>query len=223
MPRRSSKFQLLMIAVTGFIASCILRLLLSTVRVRSEGLEKADAYHDKGERVIYALWHGRMLLPVYTHRNKNIAIMVSKNIDGEYITQVIRHMGFRAVRGSTSRGAVAAMNEMLKLSGENVDLAITPDGPRGPKYKVQGGAIFLAQKTGRVILPAGISSERYWQMPSWDEFRIPRPFTRAYMLIGNPIRVPEEITEEEAERLRILLEKEMRRITQISDNYFARV
>jgi len=222
MPRRLSSFQLLMTAILGFVASYVLRLLMMTVRVRLEGFEKADACHKKGERVIYALWHGRMLIPAYTHRNKNITIMVSRHRDGEYIAQVIRHLGFKAVRGSTSRGGVKAMSKMLKLSEENIDLAITPDGPRGPKYKVQPGVIFLAQKTGRVIMPAGVSPEKYWQMPSWDEFRVPKPFSKACILIGNPMRVPEKITEEEAERFRIALEKEMQRVTEISDNYFAR-
>ena len=209
-----------MISILGFVGSIIIRLLMMTARITIKDFEKVEEYHRRGENVIYSFWHGRMLTPVYTHRNKNIAIMVSRNIDGEYIAQVIRHMGFMPVRGSTSRGAVKATKEMLELSNKPIDLAITPDGPRGPKYIVQPGVIFLAQKTGRVIIPAGISIDRYWQMPSWDEFRIPKPFSRGIIVGGSPLTVPPEISPEEAEELRSGLEKEMQRITEISDNYF---
>ena len=222
MAKTLNKSQRLKMEVLGSIGTLIIRLLMMTVRVTFEGFEKIEELREKGNKVIYAFWHGRMLIPAYTHRNRGIAIMVSRNIDGEYITQVIKRMGFKPVRGSTSRGAVKAMSQMMKISKEPRDLAITPDGPRGPKYMVQPGVVFLAQKTGRVIVPAGISVDRYWQMPSWDEFRVPKPFSRAHIVIGRPMPVASDISDEEARELQGVLEKEMHRITEDSENHFKR-
>jgi len=218
--KTSNNLQRLKISILGSIGTLIIRLLMMTVRVTFDGLEKVENLRRKGSGIIYAFWHGRMLIPAYTHRNRGIAIMVSRNVDGEYITQVISRMGFKPVRGSTSRGAVEAMNQMVKISKESRDLAMTPDGPRGPKYVVQPGVIFLAKKTARVIVPAGISVDRYWQMPSWDEFRIPKPFSRAHILFGSPIPVGPEIGDEEVHQLCSRLEEEMQRLTKQSDDYF---
>ena len=97
MAKKLSEFDLLKISFLGMVGSVIIRLLMMTVRVTLKGFDAADELHKKGKYVIYAFWHGRMLAPVYTHKNRNIAIMVSRNVDGEYIAQVIRHMGFKAV------------------------------------------------------------------------------------------------------------------------------
>ena len=220
MAKALNNLQRFKISILGSIGTLIIRLLMMTVRITFGGFEKIDDLRRKEGGIIYTCWHGRMLIPAYAHRNRGIAIMVSKNVDGEYISQVITRLGFKSVRGSTSRGAVEAMNQMVKMSKESRDFAITPDGPRGPKYVVQPGIIFLAQKTGRAIVPAGISVDRYWQMPSWDEFRVPKPFSRAHIFFGQPMRVGPDIDDAEAQELRSRLEDEMRRITEESDNVF---
>ena len=105
------------------------------------------------------------------------------------------------------------MLKMGQMAQGNRDLAITPDGPRGPRYVVQNGVIFLAQKTGRPIIPAGIGLDRYWQMPSWDEFRVPKPFSRATIFVGEPIRVPGEVSKDALRLYRDKLENELLELT----------
>jgi lysophospholipid acyltransferase (LPLAT)-like uncharacterized protein len=162
--------------------------------------------------VIYAFWHGRMLVPAFSHRGRGIAIMVSQHRDGEYIARVVERLGFVAVRGSTTRGGVRALREMLTRRHEGRDLAFTPDGPRGPRYVVQKGVIYTASRTGLPIVPAAVEAKPAWVLGSWDEFTIPKPFGRAVILTGEPMAVPPDADAEEIERHRGRLEAEMHRL-----------
>jgi lysophospholipid acyltransferase (LPLAT)-like uncharacterized protein len=140
----------------GILGSLFIRLLISTMRI----IERPDNYPDRlirqGENIIFAFWHSFMLVPAYTARNLGIKVIISQHTDGEYITRVIEHLGFTTVRGSTTRGGAKALLKMIKNSKEGTAIAITPDGPRGPRFTVQPGVIFLSQKTGFPIIPASL-------------------------------------------------------------------
>ncbi|MEE9354635.1 MAG: lysophospholipid acyltransferase family protein, partial [Methylococcaceae bacterium] len=174
----------------GILGSLIIRLLISTIRI----IERPDNYPEKlirqGENIIFAYWHAFMLVPAYTARNLGIKVMVSQHTDGEYITRVIERLGFTTVRGSTTRGGVKALLKMIKDSKEGTAIAITPDGPRGPRLTIQPGIIYLSQKTGFPIIPTSLGLTSYWELPSWDKFRIPKPFSKAALIYGEPIHIP---------------------------------
>ncbi|MEK7369100.1 MAG: lysophospholipid acyltransferase family protein, partial [Planctomycetota bacterium] len=126
-----------------------------------------------------------------------------------YIARVIKNMGFGVVRGSSTRGGAGAMINMVKEAENGRFLAVTPDGPRGPREAAQSGIIFLAKKTGLPILPIGLGYSNCWRLPSWDGFRIPKPFSRVVLAFGEPIRIPPELREEELEDCRRKLEKSL--------------
>ena len=122
--------------------------------------------------------------------------MTSKSFDGEYIARFIQRFGYGAVRGSSTRGAVGAIVEMARLMRAGCTTAFTIDGPKGPRYVAKSGAVLLAKKSGHPIMPVTMSLERYWTLPSWDKFQIPKPFTRARVYVAPPIHVPHDADDE---------------------------
>lgn len=183
--------------------------LLSTVRFRAEHRERFDAYADRGEAVLYALWHGRLLPLTYYHRHRNIAAIISQSEDGEYIARVVEGWGFTPVRGSTSRGGGEALREVVRRVRAGQSVAITPDGPRGPRQRVQIGILVAAQLTGAPILPVAAGCSRAWWPGGWDRFCVPKPFSRVVVAYGEPRTVPRECSEAELGRHAERLEREM--------------
>lgn len=201
--------------IAGWMGAVLLQALMAVVRVHMEGKEIEDRLHRKGH-LIYTFWHGRLLIPTVFRRRLGARILVSRHRDGEYIAQVVKRLGQKPIRGSTRRGGSAALRALF--SGEqDTDLAITPDGPRGPRYIVKPGVIFLAQKAGLPILPVGIGMSSFWQVGSWDAFRIPKPFSHAFVKVVEPIYVPADISPEKMEGLRQELERKLRQATEYAD------
>jgi lysophospholipid acyltransferase (LPLAT)-like uncharacterized protein len=166
--------------------------------------------------VIYAFWHGRMLVPAATHRGRRIGILVSIHRDGEYIARVVDRLGFATIRGSTTRGGVPGLKGMLRHARAGFDIAFTPDGPRGPRYRVQPGVIYAASRTGLPVLPTAVEANPAWILGSWDEFTIPKPFARAVILSGEPMPVPPDLDRDGIEAYRRTLEEEMHRLTSVA-------
>lgn len=126
--------------------------------------------------------------------------MISQNRDGEYISRVIQRFGYGVARGSSSRGSFGATVEILQVLRDGQDVGLSIDGPRGPRYVAKPGAAYLARKSGNPVIPFNISAEKKWVMKSWDHFQVPKPFSRAVVLIGEPIYVHEGAAEEEVGR-----------------------
>ena len=171
--------------------------------------------------VIYAFWHGRMLMFTYSHRNRKIHVLISQHRDGEYIARIIHRLGFVSVRGSTTRGGSKALFEMCDKTAAGFDVAVTPDGPRGPGFRVHPGIISVAQRSGMPIVPITNSAESRWNLSSWDRFLIPKPITKAVIMLGEPIYVSPESTPEESEEKRKELEMQMLELTEKADKYFS--
>jgi lysophospholipid acyltransferase (LPLAT)-like uncharacterized protein len=183
--------------------------LMATVRFEERHRERFDAFWERGEPVLYACWHGRLLPMGYLHRHKGIGALISRSSDGEYIARLMEGWGFRAIRGSTSRGGRAAMREIVQRSQGGQSIAITPDGPRGPRQKVQPGVILAAKLAGAAILPVAAGCNRAWWPGGWDRFCIPKPFSRVVVAYGEPLHVPADASDEALERVALELERAM--------------
>ncbi len=157
---------------------------------------------------IYAFWHARLLLLSWTHRRQKIHIMISEHRDGELIAQVTRHLGFGAVRGSTTRGGRKALRAMARVL-RRYNGAVTPDGPRGPRHVVQPGVIAAAQLSGRPILPVISAAHPRRLLSSWDRFMLPYPFGCAVVAFGEPLYVPRRLSEKEFEERRLELQRRL--------------
>jgi hypothetical protein len=192
-------------------APLAIRALGSTLRYRLGGLDglRAAREHSSDGRVIYCLWHGSLLPLLYLVRGRGLRVLVSRHRDGEIAARAALHLGLRPVRGSTGRGGARALLEALR-SAEPGDLAITPDGPRGPRGRFQPGAILLAARAGLPLVPVGCAASRGWRLRSWDEFLLPAPFARIHVVVGEPLRVPRDAGAELRERLRARAEDLLR-------------
>lgn len=180
-------------ALAGWVGGALGAILLATVRFRTRHRERFDALDDRGQAVLYALWHGRLLPLTWFHRRRNVAAMISYSKDGEYIARIVRAWGFEPVRGSTSRGGSNALREVARRVRAGQSVAITPDGPRGPRQRVQPGVIIAAQLTGAPILPVVAGCSRAWWPEGWDRFCIPKPFATVTVLYGEPMYVPRDL------------------------------
>jgi lysophospholipid acyltransferase (LPLAT)-like uncharacterized protein len=170
------------------------------------------------ERFIYAFWH-ESLLGVIPFRTR-IHFLISQHADGELITQVCRHLRAGVVRGSTTRGGVEGLLGMIEAA-KRTHLGITPDGPRGPRRRVQAGTIFLAAKTGLPIVPFGVGYSRAWRARSWDRLAIPRPGSVATFVGAKPIHVPPELGKSDLEHYRVLVEQRLLLATDEAERWAA--
>ena len=162
-----------------------------------EGIEHLEAIETAGRVPIYTFWHDRIFLSTYFWQKRGIVVLTSKSFDGEYIARFIQRFGYGAIRGSSSRGGSKAIVEMIKAMRRGLPMAFTVDGPRGPKYEVKAGPVFLAKKTSNPIMPFVIEPTSCWTTKSWDKMHIPKPFTRAVVVIGEPIYVDAKADEAE--------------------------
>lgn len=210
----------LILAVVPPVAYWVIKLLSWTIRIEMVNGHIHDNYLKKGTPSIFAFWHGRLLMMSTGYRGKEVAIPISRHQDGEFISRTVKYFGFRSIRGSTTRGGFSAMREMLKASEQGYDIAITPDGPRGPRYQVQNGIIDLARRTGMTIIPVTFNASRKKVFRSWDRFVLPYPFSRGVYIFGEPLLVPHQVSKGAFEQTRLLLERRLREITDRGDRYF---
>jgi lysophospholipid acyltransferase (LPLAT)-like uncharacterized protein len=169
----------------------LLSLLHRLVRVEAVGREHFEAIRASGDPLLIAIWHGRILLPILEHRDQGITPLISLSRDGEMITRTIEKLGYRSIRGSSSRGGSNALAALIELLGRRGEIAaIMPDGPRGPRHRLKPGTARIARATGAWVLPMSWAGERAWSFSSWDRFQLWKPFSRAVVIYGEPFRLP---------------------------------
>lgn len=197
-----------LLALTG---AAILKTLFLTLRLRIEdrsGVLKENG----GSPVIVCFWHNRILGitfafdRIYPKKRNGVTVLTSPSKDGEILAQLVGAFGMKAVRGSSSRRGSSALLELVRLIRGGHDIAITPDGPRGPRYSLGPGIILLAQSTGVRIVPAHASFSRCVRMKTWDGFIIPLPFSKVSVTLDGALTIPGELTGEEFEEKRKNLE-----------------
>lgn len=172
-----------------FIAATFIRALRATLRLHHHGDAWMRQRESARERFILAFWHRHLLLMPYAYRGEKISVLVSQSKDGELIARTVAHFGIDASRGSSSRGGAAGLRSLLRKGAEGIDLAFTPDGPRGPVHEVQPGVILAAAATGFPIQPVALAASRAKLLSSWDRFVVPLPFSRVHFVYGQPLAV----------------------------------
>jgi len=213
----------LLLFLASWIGPILIYILGMTLKIEWVGEENLDILRKEKKSVIYAFWHGRMLIFTFSHRKQKIHVLISQHRDGEFIARIIRNLGFVTVRGSTTRGGSKAIFEICERTASGFDVAITPDGPRGPGFQVHPGIMYVAQRSGMSIVPITNSAKNRWNLSSWDRFLIPKPFSKAVIMLGKPIYVPAESTQQELEEIRSDLERQLGELTQKADDYFLHV
>jgi len=174
----------------GVLGEGLLGSLFLTTSLEREGEEHYLDFRRQGKPVIFVFWHGQLLPLVHYHRHEGAVVLVSEHGDGEYITRVIERHGFDTVRGSSTRSGIKGLKGLIRAAREGHDLAITPDGPRGPARRFKPGALVAARVTGLPIIPLAAGASSAWRLESWDRFLIPRPFSRIRIRYAPPLWIP---------------------------------
>jgi lysophospholipid acyltransferase (LPLAT)-like uncharacterized protein len=167
----------------------LVRLLGRTWRIRVVNGDAVRARRARGEPIVFSLWHGHLLTLLYHHRGEGVTVLVSEHGDGEIIARIAERLGYHTVRGSTSRGAARALLEASHVVQQGGDVAITPDGPRGPARTVAPGVAVVAHRARMPVIAVGANPIRPWRLSTWDRFEIPKPFSRITIAYSEPLYI----------------------------------
>ena len=188
-------------------------------RILSKDVEEKDGWVSP-PGLIVLVWHQRLFTLATSFPDTGFKTLVSPHADGEMLAKKVEGIGHDAIRGSTTRRSVAAIRELIRTKKEYVRIGITPDGPRGPPRRIQQGAIYLASKTGLPILITGIGLAKSWTFNSWDRFKLPKPFSRILLHMGDLVEIPPDLNRKEIEEWRQKIERAMRELSDDTDERF---
>jgi len=205
--RQLSALDRLLATITGVLGAALVTLLGLSLRVRRLGPDGTARGGSGAGRRIFAFWHGELLPLACTHRRRDVCVLVSRHRDGECAARALRLMGFQTARGSTSDAGLEGAFQMCASLKNGRDAAVAPDGPKGPRQRVQPGIVYLAQRTGAGLVPVACRCERSVLLGTWDGFQIPLPFSRVVVVSRDPIRVPRRLSRADVETYRVMLEK----------------
>jgi lysophospholipid acyltransferase (LPLAT)-like uncharacterized protein len=180
-----------------------------TLRWRVDGWSHFEGILTSGRQPVMAFWHGRILPATFYFRRRGIVVITSENFDGEWIARIIERFGYATARGSTSRGARRAMLQLVRDMKRGHAAGFTVDGPRGPARVAQPGAVWLAGATGNPVLPFHLEASSHWTLRSWDRTQVPKPFAMVALVIGEPMNVARDATEEQLEAARQELQRRL--------------
>ena len=173
----------------AMIGAVLLRLLALTWRMRYVNTAKRDALHAANRPFIHVLWHGEMLPLLWAFRDQGVAILISEHGDGEIIARAAMSLGYNTVRGSSSRNADRALLALTRVLVDGGAIAVTPDGPRGPRHSFAPGTLIVAQRASAPLVLTRAYPSRAWTLKSWDQFMIPKPFARVTVVVSDPLAV----------------------------------
>ncbi len=212
--------QPVLIRLVAFLVSLVIRIWISTLHHRHRSLGKNVDPRGRKDlpRGIYAFWHENLLLPAYFYGHPSFQILISQHADGELIARVCQHLRFGTIRGSSTRGGIEALRRLVRAS-RHFHLGVVPDGPRGPRRRLQLGPIFLASRSGLPIIPSGIGLDRPWRANSWDRFALPRPWTRSRVVTAEPIFIPAGLDKNQLEIWRQKVEAVMHHVTALAETW----
>jgi lysophospholipid acyltransferase (LPLAT)-like uncharacterized protein len=193
----------------------------AAIRAWMRTLDYQVAYYDRSvdpafpecrSPSIYVFWHENILFPIYLRGHNNLVMLLSQHRDADVLSRAAYHLGFEFVRGSTYRGSVTAVREMLRQSSQK-HLTITPDGPRGPRRKMAQGPIYLSSKLGLPLVLMGFGYDRPWRINSWDRFAVPRLGSRARAVVSAREQIPPDLDRDGIEHYRERMERLLNRLT----------
>jgi lysophospholipid acyltransferase (LPLAT)-like uncharacterized protein len=170
--------------------------LCKSLRVRTKNFENLKSLLDTDNLVI-AFWHGTMIIPWFYFRKHKMSALVSGSKDGELLFRVLNKWKYNVQRGSSSKGGKDALQKLIDLAAEKYSLAITPDGPGGPVFKMKPGAVIVSKKSQIPLVMVGIGIDKKWTLKSWDSFEVPKFFSRINMVASNPITISNALTYDE--------------------------
>lgn len=164
-----------------------------SLRLEVEGWNQVEKLLDKEQSLIFSSWHGKSWVPAYFLRDLGIYALTSMSRDGSYMTKILENLGWKTIRGSSSRGASRSLLSLYRKLKQGENTALTPDGPTGPIYEVKAGVIFLQQKAESLIVPIGVDARWKKNFRSWDNYMLPLPFSKTALIFGEPFAFSKQL------------------------------
>ncbi len=210
-----------LLIIPPIISLLVKALMLSCRVIKVEGKKWEDeAIRTTSEGLIYVTLHQRMSYLFHYFGARHVTVMISRSRDGEYVTRMAKWLGYKDVRGSSTRGGHAALKELIqRIKGGEIG-GMLSDGPVGPARVAKKGSILLARNTNSPIIPLLWSADRCWILNTWDKYMIPKPFARVVFYYGKPIWVPPTSGKKELERYRKTLEDRLNKGASWCDAHF---
>jgi lysophospholipid acyltransferase (LPLAT)-like uncharacterized protein len=179
----------------------VVNVLCKTLRITCINNSVIEKLDKDGKNYVLAFWHGSMLIPWFLGRNQNFAALISKSKDGDLLSRILKGWNYEVVRGSSSSGGFVALGIMVDYAKNNYSIAITPDGPKGPIHKSKAGAVITAKKSGLPLVMVGIGHEKKRILKSWDEFEIPKFFSKVKVVYSDPVFVKSDLSYDETSKV----------------------
>ena len=174
----------------------------------------------KNEAFILCFWHGRLLMmPLSWNKEKKINVLISTHSDGQLLSKTVKHFNIETITGSSSKGGSEAIRNIIKSLKSGISIGMTPDGPRGPRMKVNSAIIKIASLTGHKIVPLSYSVKKKFFLNSWDKFLVALPFGKGCFIWGKPIKIKKNISTNEDLKLSKILENNLLKLTKKADRY----
>lgn len=202
------------------LAYWTMRMLGWTVRLEVVNPETPRSHWERATPFIMTFWHGRLLMMVHTYKGNALGFLVSPHRDGQVVGKALQRFGLHPILGSTSRKGFSGLKKMIKALQSGSDIAIVPDGPKGPRQQAQMGVVELSKLTGRPMIPVSFSASKKIILNTWDRFLLPYPFSRGVFIWGEPIHVDPQGDRTHLEEKRRFLEKRLNELTEQADRYF---
>lgn len=209
------------IPVIAWAVYALLRVIGPTLRFEFVGKRNAVNRRETGQSSIGAFWHRCIIPTLWYYRHHGIVVMITMNFDGLWTSRVVEKLGYRVAQGSSSRGGMNALNAMAREVEAGWDVAFTPDGPRGPRYVAKPGPVMLARRTGKpiTVFHIGLDSAHTFRK-SWDNLRLPRPFSRAVLVMAPPIYVAADADSEEMQNKIAEMQAALERVRDVAESWF---
>lgn len=218
MSLKKSKRGILRFLGDHFLYSAV-NALCNSLKIIKQNEKVIEELKRNNRNYVLAFWHGTMLLPWYMHRSQNFAALTSKSKDGDLLAKILKKWNYEVIRGSSSTGGDIALGMMVDYARSKYSVAITPDGPRGPKQNFKAGAVITAKKTGIPLVLAGVGFKRKKILGNWDKFEIPYFFTTAKIVYSNPIYVDAKLSYDETSALISQCEEELNNLQKQAESF----
>jgi len=214
------KYKQYILRIIGFfVLSQAVDFLCKSLKVIFINKEVIKNLEDQNKNFVLAFWHGQMLLAWYIHRNKNFTALISKSKDGDLLEKILKYWKYNVVRGSSSSGGDVALGVMVDYARNNESVAITPDGPKGPVYRMKAGAIITAKKSNTPLILVGIGYNKKKILKSWDKFEIPKFYSEAKAIYSDPIYVNSELSFAETSEFILKCERKLNELQFEANNF----
>lgn len=210
--------QNLLMAVVPRVGYAYIRLLKATMRLELRNREALQRARDQSGQYILTFWHSRFIMMPYCYPDRKLVVLHSRHRDARMLVEIMKRFGLAQAWGSSSAGGASGMRQLLRHVRDGYDVGMTPDGPRGPRRRIQPGVVAMARLSGKPIVPVAFSARPYRRLRSWDRTLLPYPFSRGLFLYGEPVVVPRDADGQEQESWRLRLEAELDRLTDLADD-----